>query len=57
MKQNVLIVDDTALNLSLLVKIANQLEGCEARGFTDPVAALEWVENNPLGLIVVNPLA
>ena len=54
MKQNVLIVDDTALNLSLLVKIANQLEGCEARGFTDPVAALEWVANNPVGLIVVD---
>ena len=52
MKQHVLIVDDTALNLNLLVTIANKLEGCEARGFTDPLAALEWVANNPVGLIV-----
>ena len=37
MKQNILIVDDTALNLQLLVSIAKRLENCEAHGFTDPM--------------------
>ena len=54
MKQNILIVDDTALNLQLLVTIANRLENCEAHGFTDPMAALEWLAHNPVGLVVVD---
>ena len=54
MKQNVLIVDDTALNLALLVGIANKLENCEAHGFTDPMAALDWLAHNPAGLVVVD---
>ena len=54
MKHIILIVDDTELNLIMLVNVANQLPGCEARGFTDPVAALEWLADNPVSLVVVD---
>jgi putative two-component system response regulator len=54
MKQNILIVDDTALNLKLLLTIANKLENSEAHGFTDPMAALDWLADNPVGLVVVD---
>ena len=56
MKHTILIVDDTELNLTLLVDVANQLAGCEARGFTDPLAALEWVADNPVSLVMVDYL-
>lgn len=42
MKMNVLVVDDTQINVTLLSHLIARLDDCESVGFTDPAEGLAW---------------
>ncbi len=56
MDMNVVVVDDSADVVLLLERIVQRIEGVHARGFTDPIAALAWVNANPPDLVFVDYL-
>ena len=54
MEMNVLVVDDTQINVTLLSHLIAKLEGCEATGFTDPVEALAWCTGHIPDLVLLD---
>lgn len=54
MKQRVLIVDDTEINLQLLCALVNRLPHTQAHSFTDPAMALDFVRHTQVDLAVVD---
>lgn len=51
---NVVIVDDTQINVTLMQALINRIEGCKPLGFTDSVAGLQWcIDGNP-DLVIVD---
>lgn len=51
---NVVIVDDTAINLSLMDALIKKAGACVSRTFRDPVEAIAWCEANPFDLLIVD---
>ncbi|MBL8490972.1 MAG: response regulator [Rhodocyclaceae bacterium] len=39
---NIVIIDDTQINLTLMKGLVGKIDGCSSREFSDPVAALDW---------------
>ena len=54
MPQQVLIVDDTEINLILFGALVKKLDNCQAHVFADPREALAWVTDNVPDLIIVD---
>jgi response regulator RpfG family c-di-GMP phosphodiesterase len=54
MAQQVLIVDDTKINLLLFDALVKKIEDCESHSFADPLKGLEWVQNNVPDLVIVD---
>jgi response regulator RpfG family c-di-GMP phosphodiesterase len=52
--QQVLIVDDTEINLILFSALVKKLEECQAHVFADSRQALDWVTQNVPDLIIVD---
>jgi response regulator RpfG family c-di-GMP phosphodiesterase len=52
--QQVLIVDDTEINLILFSALVKKLDDCEAHAFSDPRKALAWVTDNVPDLIIAD---
>ena len=51
---NVVIVDDTQINVTLMQALINRIEGCKPLGFTDSEAGLQWcIDGNP-DLVIVD---
>jgi response regulator RpfG family c-di-GMP phosphodiesterase len=51
---SVLIVDDAAVNVTLMRHLVQKLAGCSVQTFTDPVAALEWSAHNDPDLAIID---
>ncbi|MDP2144153.1 MAG: SpoIIE family protein phosphatase [Gallionella sp.] len=54
MKMNVLVVDDTLINVTLLSHLIAKLEDCESIGYTDPAAALAWCGDHVPDLVLLD---
>jgi len=54
MKMNVLVVDDTQINVTLLSHLVTKLDGCNAIGHTDPFEALAWCAANIPDLVLLD---
>ena len=54
MAQQVLIVDDTEINLILFGALVKKLDDCQPHTFADPRQALAWVADNVPDLIIVD---
>ena len=54
MTMQVVIVDDTAINLSLMEALIKKLGGCQCRTFSAPREALAWCEQNAFDLLIVD---
>jgi putative two-component system response regulator len=52
--QQVLIVDDTEINLILFGALVKKLDDCESKSFADPREALTWVQANIPDLVIVD---
>jgi putative two-component system response regulator len=52
--QQVLIVDDTEINLILFGALVKKLENCESHSFADPRAGLAWAQTNVPDLVIVD---
>jgi putative two-component system response regulator len=50
----VLIVDDSATNVTLLEQLVCRIDGCSVLAFTDPLAALAEIEQNEIDLALVD---
>jgi putative two-component system response regulator len=53
-QQQVLIVDDTEINLILFGALVKKMDDCQAHVFAEPRQALEWVRNNIPDLVIVD---
>jgi putative two-component system response regulator len=51
---NVVIVDDTQINVTLMQALINRIEGCKPIGFTDPAAGLQWCIDGAPDLVIVD---
>jgi CheY-like chemotaxis protein len=54
MKMNVLVVDDTQINVMLLSHLIEKLDDCEPVGYTDPAEALAWCAANLPDLVLLD---
>jgi putative two-component system response regulator len=54
MQQQVLIIDDTEINLILFGALVKKLDQCHAHTFSDSRKALDWVERNIPDLVIVD---
>ena len=54
MNFNVLIVDDTQVNLILFSALVEKLGGCTDFPFTEPLQALEWAQSNTTDLVILD---
>ncbi|MEY4737112.1 MAG: hypothetical protein RL302_1431 [Pseudomonadota bacterium] len=54
MAQQVLIVDDTEINLILFGALVKKLDDCEPHSFADARAGLAWAQNNIPDLVIVD---
>lgn len=54
MKMNVVVVDDTPINITLLSHLVGKLEDSVALGFTVPQQGLEWCTQNIPDLVIVD---
>ena len=54
MNFNVLIVDDTQVNLILFSALVEKLGGCTDFPFTEPLQALEWAQSNTTDLVMLD---
>lgn len=54
MTQQVLIVDDTEINLILFGALVKKLDDCESHSFADPREGLEWARNTVPDLVIVD---
>lgn len=51
---NIVIVDDTQINVTLMQALVSRIEGCKPIGFTDSNAGLQWcIDGNP-DLVIVD---
>lgn len=50
----ILVVDDSPSNTVIYERVVNQISGCTARCFTDPLEALAWAKAHPPVLAVVD---
>ena len=50
----ILIIDDAAINATLLQHLVTKLTQCKPVTFTDPIAALAWCQENEPDLVVVD---
>jgi putative two-component system response regulator len=53
-KQRVLIVDDTEINLQVLGNLVKRLAHTEAHVFSDPVLALEFARQTPVDMAIID---
>lgn len=51
---NIVIVDDTEINVLVMEALVSKIEGCKAIPFSDPLQALEWCRDNDPDLLVVD---
>lgn len=51
---NVLIIDDSDINLALIKALVMKLEGCTPILFNNPLPALEWCRNHVPDLVIVD---
>jgi len=51
---NVVIVDDTQINVTLMQALVNRIEGCKPLGFTDSAAGLQWCIDGAPDLVIVD---
>ncbi len=54
MAQQILIVDDTEINLILFAALINKLDDCQPHTFSDSRKGLEWASQNDPDLIIVD---
>jgi len=54
MQMNVVVVDDTPINVTLLSHLVNRMEDCTAITFNDPQEGLDWCMQNVPDLVVVD---
>lgn len=54
MAQQVLIVDDTEINLILFSALVKKLDNCESHSFSDSRAGLVWAQENVPDLVIVD---
>ncbi len=54
MAQQVLIVDDTEINLILFAALVKKLDDCESHSFADPREGLAWAQANVPDLVIVD---
>ncbi len=54
MEMNVMVVDDTPINVTLLTHLVAKLPDCESTAFTDPLKGLDWCERNVPDLVIVD---
>ena len=54
MIQNVLIVDDTEINLILFAALVKKLDDCVAITFSSALRGLEWASQNIPDLVIVD---
>lgn len=54
MKLNVIVIDDTAVNLLLLAYLIRKFDDCEPKEFSDPRLALAWCIAQPPDLVIVD---
>ena len=54
MEQQVLIIDDTAINLILFGALVRKLDDCVAQAFSDSRLALDWAHRNIPDLVIVD---
>ena len=54
MKLNVIVIDDTAVNLLLLTYLIRKFDDCEPKDFSDPRLALAWCLDQPPDLVIVD---
>lgn len=54
MDHQILVVDDTQLNLNLFSILLKSLGNCQDFSFSDPLRALDWVQANRVSLILVD---
>ena len=54
MNLNVLIVDDTPINLILFSALVEKLDGCTDFPFAEPLKALEWAKTNTTDLVILD---
>jgi len=52
--QNVLIVDDTEINLILFAALVKKLDGCVSHTFADALEGLAWATDNDPDLVIVD---
>jgi response regulator RpfG family c-di-GMP phosphodiesterase len=51
---NVVIVDDTQINVTLMQALINRIVGCKPIGFTDSAAGLQWCIDGAPDLVIVD---
>lgn len=51
---NVVIVDDTQINVTLMQALVNRIDGCKPVCFTDSAAGLTWSQTNQPDLVIVD---
>ena len=51
---NVCIVDDAAINLTLMEALIAKIDDCRATCFSDPIAALQYCVDEPIDLLIVD---
>lgn len=54
MKLNVVVIDDTALNLLLLTYLVRKFEDCQPKEFSDPRLGLAWCIEHTPDLVIVD---
>ena len=54
MKLNVIVIDDTAVNLLLLTYLIRKFDDCEPKEFSDPRLALAWCFEHTPDLVIVD---
>ena len=52
--QEVLIIDDTEINLILFGALIKKLDNCQSRGFASPLDGLAWASTNTPDLVLVD---
>ncbi|HMX15383.1 MAG TPA: response regulator [Rhodocyclaceae bacterium] len=52
---NIVIIDDTPINLTLMRGLVGKIDGCASKEFQDPVQALDWCRDTPdTDLVIVD---
>jgi DNA-binding response OmpR family regulator len=50
---DIIIIDDEAVNLTMMKQLVGKLPNCNALGFTEPTAALAWCKANDPDVVIV----